>query len=228
LSAIPAKLTATQLTADSEGQEKRAELLEDHATKRQATFRRPRFAAEEIGLTPAQKGTALHTVLQCIQLDRTNSIEDIQNEINRLATELYITSQEAEIIHPRKLYQFFSSPVGQELKEAETLHREFPFSILVPAKAYFAKVPEEETLLLQGVIDCWFETSEGITLLDFKSNHVSEREVEAKAEQYREQIDAYAHALEEMTSKPVIRKIVWFLTPNCGVNFGKDGTIKKT
>lgn len=230
LAAIPAKLTATQLTAGfgDEAISERGELEENPFSMEQTTFRRPRFAAEEIGLTPAQKGTALHTVLQSIRLERTDSAEAIQGEIYRLTTQSYITTQEAATVSPANLYRFFSSLVGQELIQAETIHREFPFSILIPAESYYPGIQKEETLLLQGVIDCWFETTEGITLLDFKTNHISKQAAEKKAEFYRKQMESYAYALEKMTNKPVIRKIVWFLTPNCGVEFGADGTLKKT
>ena len=40
-------------------------------------------------------------------------------------------------------------------------------------------------MLLQGVVDCWFETLEGITVVDFKTDRVTEQTVLARAEEYR-------------------------------------------
>lgn len=225
---IAAKVTATQLTAEISLEGKSKEAESNHHTFTKDTFRRPRFAEKEIGLTPAEKGTALHTVLQSIRLEHTDSVESIKEEINRLLVENYITTKEADTIDPQKLYCFFDSYLGREMRQAKSLHREFPFSILIPADLYYKEVPSEETLLLQGVIDCWYETPRGITLVDFKTNHVSLQKAEEKAEFYRKQMEAYAFALEEMTNKPVIHKILWFLTPNCGIEVGLDGTLKKT
>ena len=68
----------------------------------------------------------------------------------------------------------------------------------------------EEQVLLQGVVDCCFETLEGITVVDFKTDRVDRRSVAARAEEYRPQLAAYSRALEEITGKPVIRRCLWF------------------
>ncbi len=68
----------------------------------------------------------------------------------------------------------------------------------------------EEQVLLQGVVDCCFETLEGITVVDFKTDRVDRRSVAARAEEYRPQLEAYSRALEEITGKPVIRRCLWF------------------
>ena len=51
-------------------------------------------------------------------------------------------------------------------------------------------------MLLQGVVDCCFETLEGITVVDFKTDRVDRRSVAARAEEYRPQLAAYSRALE--------------------------------
>ena len=51
------------------------------------------------------------------------------------------------------------------------MHREFKFSILMPAADYGPGLEGEE-VLLQGVVDCWFDGLEGITVLDFKSDRI--------------------------------------------------------
>lgn len=55
-----------------------------------------------------------------------------------------------------------------------------------------------------------FETLEGITVVDFKTDRVDRRSVAARAEEYRPQLAAYSRALEEITGKPVIRRCLWF------------------
>jgi len=227
LASIPAKLTATQLTKARGEVELPATKAGSPAYGTNTAFRRPSFATTVLGLTPAQRGTALHTVLQCIRLEQTDTLQAVQEEIQRLVAGAYLTAQEGEVVSPESIYRFFQTALGQQMRRTETLYREFPFSILLPANFYYDLAPQEEQLLFQGVIDCWFETDEGITLLDFKTNRIGQRDVEAAAEQYRQQLEAYAYALEQMTGKQVSLKILWFLTPNCGVKLEKDGTIKK-
>ena len=91
-----------------------------------------------------------------------------------------------------------------------SLHREYKFSILVPAADYYAQAGAGEKVLLQGVVDCWFETLEGITVVDFKTDRVTEQTVLARAEEYRPQLMAYSRALEEVTGRRIVRRVLWF------------------
>ena len=104
----------------------------------------------------------------------------------------------------------FRSRLGQELLSSVSLRREFKFSLLVPAARYYPQAGEEERVLFQGVIDCWYETLEGITVVDFKTDRVTGKTVEQRAEDYRPQLEAYSQALEEITGRRVAHKVLWF------------------
>ena len=87
--------------------------------------------------------------------------------------------------------------------------REFKFSLLVPARTYFPDTGEEE-ILLQGVIDAWFDDGTGVTVVDFKSDRIRPGGEDAAAERHRVQIEAYSQALERILDRPVKRKALWF------------------
>ena len=213
--ATPAKVTATQVVGEEDTPG--AFLLDQGVPQEPKPFYRPQFAQEELGLTAAQKGTALHTAMQCVRLDRTGSVEEIKEELARLVSQEYLTDQQAKAVDVHAMARFFGSDLGRELRESADLHREYPFSILAPAHKFYPEVPEGEEVLLQGVIDCWFSRLDGITIVDFKTDRVSAAEAPQRAENYRGQLAAYAYALEELTGRKVTRRILWFLRPNVGV-----------
>ena len=199
---LPSKLTATQL----KGRALDAEAAEDTGSPppvRRTAFERPDFAAQKLGLTAPQRGTALHKVLQYLDFDRTGSVEEISQEIDRLTAGQFITGEEGRSADPRKLAAFFASPLGRELLAAPIREREYKFSMLLPGEAFFPDARGEE-ILFQGVVDCWFEDERGITIVDFKTDRVP------KPEQYRPQVEAYARALEELLGKRVARKALYF------------------
>ena len=201
---LPSKLTATQL----KGRTLDAEAAEDTDTPRppkRAPFERPDFAARKLGLTAPQRGTALHKVLQYLDFDRTSSVEEIAGEIDRLVAGQFITEEEGRSADPRKLADFFASPLGQELLAAPVKEREYKFSMLVPGEEFFPGAEGEE-ILFQGVVDCWFEDGQGVTIVDFKTDRIP------KPEQYRPQVEAYTRALEELLGKSVARKALYFFT----------------
>ncbi|MEG0754797.1 MAG: PD-(D/E)XK nuclease family protein, partial [Oscillospiraceae bacterium] len=175
-------------------------------------LRRPRFAQSEFGLTSAEQGTALHLVMQFIDFAKTNSLEEVAGEIRRLADQAFLTPEQGGAVDPARIFAFFSSDLGKELVSSPTLNREFKFSVLAPACHYYPDLDPSETVLLQGVVDCWYETEEGITVLDFKTDRVTEETAPERAQGYAPQLTAYAKALEEVTGKRVARKLLWFFS----------------
>jgi len=203
----PSKITATQLKGRAVDQEA-AQQAGRTLPKPAAPLYRPQFAAEKLGLTPAQRGSALHLVMQYLDFGRTGSRQEIAGQIEELVEREFIDKLQGEAADPERLAAFFRSELGRELMASQP-HREFKFSMLVPAGDYYSGV-EGEQLLLQGVVDCWFETQGGITVLDFKSDRVDASTVEQRARDYRPQLEAYAGALTRLTGRPVTRRVLWF------------------
>ena len=210
--AIPSKLTATQL----KGREKDSEAAENAVELRPApvnsALRHPVFEGER-PLTPAQRGTALHMVMQYLNYDRTGNLAEIEDEISRLVISQYITPQQGAAVEPADILGFFHSDLGRRLQSSPRVEREFKFSLLVPAEDYYKEAEPGDEVLLQGVVDCWFTEADGsVTVVDFKTDRVDERAVERRAEDYRPQLDAYTRALSQAAGVNVQRRCLWFFS----------------
>ena len=118
---------------------------------------------------------------------------------------------------PAKIAAFFNSSLGREMMASTSLHRECKFSLLAPAGDYWPGAGEGEQVLLQGVVDCWFETLEGITVVDFKTDRVGPATIRERAEEYRPQLTAYSQALERIVGRPVVRRALWFFAADRAV-----------
>lgn len=206
---IPSKLTATQLKGRELDDEVAQEAPRQPAPR---TFQRPRFAQEAFGLTPAQRGTALHLVMQFMDFKRSGSAEEVAGEIARLVDKAFLTPAQGEAVDPARIAAFFASDLGRAALASPTLRREFKFSILVPAADYLPGAGEGEQVLLQGVVDCFFEEGDCLTVVDFKTDRVTGEALLRRAEEYRPQLLAYSRALEEITGKPVGRRVLWFFS----------------
>ena len=210
--AIPSKLTATQLKGREKDSEAAEHAVELRPAPVQAALRRPVFEGQR-PLTPAQRGTALHMVMQYLNFDRTGSLSEIENEISRLVLGQYIAPQQGATVAPADILGFFQSDLGQRLRQSPQVEREFKFSLLAPAADYYKEAEPGEEVLLQGVVDCWFTEADGTaTVVDFKTDRVSEHTVENRAEDYRPQLDAYTRALSQAAGVTVKRRCLWFFS----------------
>ena len=69
---------------------------------------------------------------------------------------------------------------------------------------------EGEQLMLQGVVDCFVVEPDGLTILDFKTDRVTEKTIERRAASYAPQLQAYAKALGQIYTLPVKRTLLYF------------------
>lgn len=171
--------------------------------------------ASEIGA--AEIGTITHYVMQHLNFNETSSVEEIQNQLSAMVLNGIITKRQMEVVSCDSIHSFFKSPLGMRLKNADRIEREFDFYMEIPANIINPKVPKDdkdEPVLLQGIADCVFFEGDNVVLLDYKTDRVSEENIEARANSYQTQIDYYAKALESILKKPVSERYLYFLTIN--------------
>ena len=209
----PTKLTATQL----KGRELDEEVSEHTAEKKpQLRFVRPRFVTGLRPLTPAERGTAIHLAMQYLDFAACTDPEGIRRELLRLEQQRFLTRQQLDAVEPEKLWRFFAGPLGQRVLHAQQVIREFKFSVLEDGSLYDPALQGEE-ILLQGVTDCCLIERGGLTILDFKSDHLRQGEEPERAEYYRGQLDAYSRALSRIFSRPVNERVIYFFSTDTAV-----------
>ena len=109
-----------------------------------------------------------------------------------------------------------SDPLAERIRQAEQkglLHRESPFVLGVPAfKVYDSLEGSEagrETVLIQGIIDVWFEEEGQIVLLDYKTDAVRQGEEQRLIDRYQLQLEYYRQALEQLEHKAVKETVIY-------------------
>lgn len=202
---LPAKLTATSLPRTDADQEA-LDLV-----PRAKSFDLPSFSRGIAPLTAAQRGVATHTVMQYIDFARQPGGEALEEEIARIASLGHLTPAQAEAVDRDSLLRFLSSPMGERIRRADKVYREFRFSLLCPASRFYPEAGDE-TLLLQGIVDCCIEENGLLTVVDYKTDRVTQDTMAERAKAYLPQIQAYAYAMERITGKPVKSAALCFLS----------------
>ena len=209
----PGKVTATQL----KGRAIDEEIAQGAPTRRRAVlFEKPRFLRESTALTAAERGTAVHAVMQYISFRTPPTAEAVAHEVEALAQRRLLTSQQAAAVDCAMVARFLASPLAERIRRAGHVWREYRFTLLTDAALYDPRVAGEE-LMLQGVVDCAFETAEGLVVVDFKTDRVTPQQQAQRAERYRPQLEAYALALGQVLEKEVSEKLLYFFHTNSTV-----------
>jgi ATP-dependent helicase/nuclease subunit A len=184
---------------------------------KKSILKRPKFMQEK-SLSPAERGTALHMVMQHVELTEPVNQDTIEALVNRMVSDELLTAEQAEVIDSVLIEKFFLSEMGQRIVNAKAVNREIPFTLSLPAKeVYPAWNGPEESVFIQGIIDCVFEDENGLVLIDYKSDGITDRYKggfeQAKPileNRYKLQINLYTKAIEQIWKRKVNERYLFF------------------
>ena len=197
-----------------------AERLEQWVTERKHTideFSRPQFVAAT-GLSRAFKdeeeeqdspepwrrgragtsvGRAVHAVLQSIDLAAG---EGVEHRARAQAVAEGVPDREEEIVRLARVA--VDSDIVRRAVASKRIWREVPVAAPVGDGS------------LHGFIDLLFEEEDGLVVVDYKTDSVTEAQFPEVTQRYRLQGGAYAHAVAQITGRPVKEMVFLYLQPN--------------
>lgn len=212
----PSKQTATQRKGrlkDQEAAENAQEELPVHRSWRKPSFVDPASDKPD----RIAYGNALHRAMEYIDYQKCDSPYSVKLQIEHLIECKRLSAEQAELVDCAALARFFESSLGVQLRSAQNILREFKFSILDDGCSLGDGL-ENEKILLQGVVDCAIIETDGITVIDFKTDRITEAKLNTAVEKYRYQVKAYADALSRIFGKPIKSAYLYFFHLNQSVD----------
>ena len=173
---------------------------------------RPKFMSSK-GLTPAERGTALHQFMQYADFQKAEA--DPALEVERLKNLEFITPEQASAIDTQMVYAFFNSEVAKRIKKAASLSpdnvmREKKFAILTDAGLFDQNLSKKlscEQVLIQGIADLVFIEDNELVIVDYKTDRVSDEETLANL--YKDQLEIYREALSKVLGMPIKETLLY-------------------
>ncbi len=195
---IPTKVTVTALKNMDNGFS-----VEERTTE---LAKMPEFM-EEKKLAGARLGTVIHYIMQKIKFRDNMDIDYIRGFADNLVRDGEIKKEELEGVDLDKIQKFFKSPLGRRMTSSKKVEREATFETTIPLSYFEGFEDMEESIMLQGVVDCFFEEEEELVIIDYKSDFYNDpQEIKQK---YEKQLDWYQYALEKITGKRVREKNIY-------------------
>ena len=168
----------------------------------------PGFYQTDTQVKGAARGTLYHTFMENLDFSKK---EELQMQLEELVNCGKMSRDEASAVRLSDIRRFLKTKTGKGMEQAARagkLHREQPFVLGVPAETIQKEWSGDETVLVQGIIDAWFEDEDGaVILVDYKTDHIADRE--KLAERYRGQLSYYAQALEQLTGRTVKKQVIY-------------------
>ena len=181
----------------------------------------PRFVRREDRMGGAARGSAYHKAMELFPFGEWmegekagtgggESLEALSGLLDEMSEQGRLLPEYREAVNPGKLEEFLQSSLAARMGRADKaglLRKEQPFVLGLSASELGADFPEEETVLIQGIIDVYFEEDGELVVADYKTDAV--KAPQELVNRYRVQLDYYARALEQLTRKKVKEKIIY-------------------
>jgi ATP-dependent helicase/nuclease subunit A len=158
-------------------------------------------------------GTAVHLIIQNIDLKKQITIDSIQSIAQHLCDQNLIPTNALQQIDFDPILKFFQSDLGKLALDPEnTVLREWPFTLAVDA-AELNAISAPDIVIVQGIIDMIIQTPSGLIVIDFKTDSVKDKDLHEYAKRYHTQLRFYAKAAQSILAKPLKDLCLYLLTP---------------
>ena len=176
----------------------------------------PRFVQEAKENAGALYGTMVHRFLECLDFaglpdfaEEKQGLYFVKQQIDALCALGRMQEADAKRLNWKQLLGFLQSDTAKRMRvaaEQGTLEREKPFVMSVPANLVWEESRPEEEVLIQGIIDVFWEEADGIVLLDYKTDHVDN--AQELVHRYKKQLELYADALSRFFGEKPVKEIL--------------------
>lgn len=172
----------------------------------------PRTLQPGTGASATEAGSATHLVLQHLDFARPCDRGDLADQIQSMLDRKLLDETMAQAVEIGAIQWLMETPLGEQLRQHnKSLLRELP--------VYFPMTPSDvpqsddplDRVMVRGRIDLLIPDSKGLTLVDFKTDRVTEQTVDARAEFYGPQLRSYRDAVAGITGQPVTSALLVFL-----------------
>jgi len=209
-------LDAARQAAKSSVTMLRRESAEELEAETPFSFKR-QFRPTADAADPVEAGVAHHRFLQSVDLSKVAQPDGCNDEVGRLVEAGLLSPQQASMLDVPSIARFWNSELGRNILDcARSIRREIEFTARLtretnPRMEVLSRIPDGEFIVVQGAVDLAVILPNEIWIVDFKTDDVRGKELDARAAQYSVQLRLYAAALGQIYGKPVTQKWLHFL-----------------
>ena len=179
----------------------------------------PGFLEKDEHVSGSMRGSAFHKVMELfdfteltdeVNSDRAAAEDLLRRQLAKMRQSGRLSEEYRAVVSVPKIACFLMSRTARRMGQAARagrLYKEQPFVMGLPANRLHSEFPGEETVLIQGIIDVFFEENGRYVLLDYKTDAV--RTAQELAGRYHVQLDYYAEALKQSFGCEETEKVLY-------------------
>ncbi|MDO5156018.1 MAG: helicase-exonuclease AddAB subunit AddA [Eubacteriales bacterium] len=175
----------------------------------------PKFLQGDIPMDRATQGTWVHKTMELVDFGMELTKEQLQKSLTDMIEEGRIPKDIVSFFSADKIYTLLQSSLGKRMQRAAKLGllcKEKQFIAGVPAHKIMRESRDDENdklILVQGIIDAYFQEEDYLVLLDYKTDFAKLGEEEKLVKRYATQLMYYKDTLEQLTGLKVKESYIY-------------------
>jgi ATP-dependent helicase/nuclease subunit A len=172
----------------------------------------PKFLDQTEKQTGITRGNAYHLLMENLDFKKEYTNSDIELLKRQLAEEGKADEASLALVDNQSIMMFLETDLANRMKRAKLnneMYEEQPFVMTIASNEIYSmeKGLDKERVLIQGIIDLWFEEEGEIVLVDYKTDKVTD--AKELVSRYGTQLELYGRALEQLTLKKVKERLIY-------------------
>ncbi len=189
---LPIKLSVSEVKGMREKDPEALPVIPEYFGRKRPSFLKNRIDGNVIG-------NALHKFMQFADFKVLASEGGFAAETERLIKQAFLTQGEADLVSSEQVENFVLQPLFKDMITADSLEKEKRFFFSLPANRLYPDAKEQEPILLQGVLDCYYEKNGQLCIVDYKSDRLTS--AQDFIDRYGVQLKLYQYALAQILGK---------------------------
>ncbi len=172
----------------------------------------PKFLTGGRRIKGNEVGILNHLILQHLDLNKNYTYESLNEEFDKMINEDIFSQDQKMFIMVKNIMNFLSSNLLNRIKKSPFVIKEFPFQSLFPLNELFDQDYQDnndEFVMVQGIIDLFFEEDGDIIIVDYKTDR---KVKEGTILNYKRQLHIYSKCLEKILGKKVREMLIYLLS----------------
>ncbi|MDD5999126.1 MAG: helicase-exonuclease AddAB subunit AddA [Lachnospiraceae bacterium] len=199
------KLSVTEIKRIYETENEPSDVVEQISYHRD-TFPVPRFLAGEEKMNAAARGTWVHKAMELFDHANLEDVDSVTSFLKKMWSEGRLPEETRGFLTADKFVTFAASKLGIRMRQAAReakLYKEKQFVVGVPASRLVGETSQDDSIVVQGIVDAYFAEGDDLVLVDYKTDHIKDGQEEELIKRYRTQMQYYKVTLEQLTGKNV-------------------------
>ena len=197
---IPIKLSVSEVKGMRDKDPEALPLIPEYFGRKRPAFLRERIDGNVVG-------NAVHKFMQFADFADLNKPDGFASESKRLVENEFLTAREIELVDEAEVNRFMAQPLFRDMLSADHLEKEKRFFFSLPARHLYPESRVDAPVLLQGVLDCYYEKNGWLCIVDYKTDRL--KNADAFVERYGVQLRLYRYALAQLIGKKADKLYVY-------------------